>query len=562
MPTQLRGASEPARIRAQARFASGSRFARYAQAPRIALRAAVLLLAVTALACRGADGAPDRQTLVDSRDTYDPRSLDPALSTDVPTGRAVSYVFDGLARFTPDAEVVPALAERWETSPDGLTYTFHLRQGVKFHDGSDFTAQDVVRSWQRVLDPTVRGGRGWPLYPIRGARAYADGSANAISGLEVRDDSTLVVVLDEPFAIFPKLLAMPVAAVVPASTPSDFGENPVGTGPWRFVEWRHDDYLLFARNAEYWGTPPAAESLRVRIIPEPSTAVAEFESGNVDVLLIPEGEVRQWEQTDERSAQLRSVAALRLFYAAINTTRGPLADKRVRQALNLAVDRQTILDQLISGRGTLAAGVIPPSLPGADASRQAYAYDPDRARALLAEAGHPNGIDVELWVSTSQPFPRIAEAMQGYLSQAGIRATIVQREAASVREAARNGQVDIIVKDWFADYPDAENFLYPLLHSENSGVGGNLSFTKNAEFDRIVSASRREQSDSVRNELYREADAIAFEEAPMIFLFFYNDLYAIQPWIRGFEPPTIFNGQPWVDVSMGTRDQGPGTGDL
>src|SRR5690606_5911230 len=142
------------------------------------------------------------------------------------------------------------------------------------------------------------------------------------------------------------------------------------------------------------------------------------------------------------------------------------------------------------------------------------------------------------------------------------RATIVQREAASVREAARNGQVDIIVKDWFADYPDAENFLYPLLHSENSGVGGNLSFTKNAEFDRIVSATRREQSDSVRNELYREADAIAFEEAPMIFLFFYNDLYAIQPWIRGFEPPTIFNGQPWVDVSMGTRDQGPGTGDL
>ncbi len=554
MPTQLRGASEPARIRAQARLASGSRFARYAQAPRIALSAAVLLLAATALACRGADGAPDRQTLVDSRDTYDPRSLDPALSTDVPTGRAVSYVFDGLARFTPDAEVVPALAERWETSPDGLTYTFHLRQGVKFHDGSDFTAQDVVRSWQRVLDPTVRGGRGWPLYPIRGARAYADGSASAISGLQVRDDSTLVVMLDEPFAIFPKLLAMPVAAVVPASTPSDFGENPVGTGPWRFVEWRHDDYLLFARNAEYWGTPPAAESLRVRIIPEPSTAVAEFESGNVDVLLIPEGEVRQWEQTDERSAQLRSVAALRLFYAAINTTRGPLADERVRQALNLAVDRQTILDQLISGRGTLAAGVIPPSLPGADASRQAYAYDPDRARALLAEAGHPDGIDVELWVSTSQPFPRIAVAMQGYLSQAGIRATIVQREAASVREAARNGQVDIIVKDWFADYPDAENFLYPLLHSENSGVGGNLSFTRNAEFDRIVSASRREQSDSVRNDLYREADAIAFEEAPMIFLFFYNDLYAIQPWIRGFEPPTIFNGQPWVDVSMGIRD--------
>src|SRR5690606_26000095 len=491
------------------------------------------------------------RTLVDSRDTYDPRSMDPALSTDVPTGRAVSYVFEGLTRFTPSAEVVPGLAERWEVSDDGMSYTFHLRQGVKFHDGTTFTADHVARSWQRVLDPSVRGGRGWPLYPIAGARAMAEGSAASISGLQVLDDSTFLVRLEAPLAIFPKLLAMPVAAVVPMEVPSNFGENPVGTGPWRFVEWRHDDYLLFARNEDYWDTPAAAESLRVRIIPEPSTAVAEFESGNVDVLLVPEGEARQWEQTDERRARLESVAALRLFYAAINTRRGPLQDPRVRQALKLAVDRGTSLAQLLSGRGRFAAGVIPPSLPGADTSRAPYGYDPARARQLMTEAGHPNGIDVELWVSTSQPFPRIAESIQGYLAQANVRATIVQREAASVREAARNGQADMIVKDWFADYPDAENFLYPLLHGENTGVGGNLSFFTHDEFDRVVDASRREQDDSTRNELYREADSIAFEEAPMLFLFFYSDLYAIQPWITGFEPPTIFNGQRWVDVSIG-----------
>ena len=513
-------------------------------------RSLVLAVLVAVAACGGGSGTPDRRTLVDSRDTYDPRSMDPALSTDVPTGRAVSYVFDGLTGFTPTAEVVPGLAERWDVSPDGITYTFHLRAGVRFHDGTLFDASHVAASWQRVLNPAVRGGRGWPLYPIAGAREYAEGNVGSITGLRVADDSTLVVTLTEPLAIFPKLLAMPVAAIVPHDPPGDFGENPVGTGPWRMVEWRHDDHLLFARNTDYWGGAPAAESLRVRIIPEPSTAVAEFESGNVDILLVPEGEARDWEESDSRGAGLQSVAGLRLFYAAINVTRGPLRDVRVRQALNMAVDRETILAELIGGRGQLAAGVIPPALPGTDGSRAPYAYDPERARQLLADAGHPDGIDLELWVSTTQPFPRIAESIQAYLAQSGIRTTIVQREAASVREASRNGQVDIIVKDWFADYPDAENFLYPLLHSENTGVGGNVSFFTHQPFDALVSASRRELDESERTRLYREADRLAFEQAPMIFLFFYNDLYAIQPWLSGFEPPTIFNGQRWLQVRI------------
>src|SRR5918997_5114957 len=145
-------------------------------------RLIVVPLLLAAAGCRGGEATPQRATLVDSRDTYDPRSLDPALSTDVPTGRAVGYVFDGLVRFTPDAKLEPGLAERWEVSPDGMTYTFHLRRGVKFHDGKPFVARHVLSSWQRVLDPAVRGGRGWPLYPVRGARDYAEGRGQSISG--------------------------------------------------------------------------------------------------------------------------------------------------------------------------------------------------------------------------------------------------------------------------------------------------------------------------------------------------------------------------------------------
>ena len=511
----------------------------------------LLVIASALAACRGGEASPERRTLVDSRDTYDPRSLDPALSTDVPTGRAVGYLYEGLTRFTADARVEPALATRWEVSPDGRTYTFHLRQGVVFHDGTPLVARQVASSFQRVLDPKTRGGRGWPLHPIAGARAYADGSAPALAGVTATDDSTVVIRLDEPLAIFPKLLAMPVAAIVPENPPANFGERPNGTGPWKLVEWRHDDYLRFAANERYWDGRPKSDSLLARIIPEPSTAGAEFEAGNVDVLYVPEGETREWEQTDEKKARLQSASALRLWYVSLNTTRGPLRDARVRRAINHAVDVNAILQQLIGGRGRLAAGVIPPSLEGADTTRQPYGHDVARAKALLAEAGHPNGIDVELWVSQDPTFARVGQALQGMLSEAGIRAKLVQREASAVREASRAGSVDMHLKDWWADYPDAENFLYPLLHSANKGPGGNVSFYTNTTFDRLVDRARRELNDSARVALYGQADMLAFGDAPMLYLFFYNELYAVQPWISGFRVPVIFNGQRWTDVTIG-----------
>src|SRR5687768_419106 len=189
------------------------------------MRGSLLVLtgvaAALAVGACGGGGSPDRRAIVDSRDNYDPRSLDPALSTDVPTGRAVAYVFDGLTRFTPDAQVEPALAERWDVSPDGSRFTFHLRRGVKFHDGTPLTAPIVVASWQRALDPATKGGRGEPLQPIRGARDFADGKARSIAGLSAPNDSTVVVQLDEPLGIFPKLLAMPVAAIVPPRMSSE-----------------------------------------------------------------------------------------------------------------------------------------------------------------------------------------------------------------------------------------------------------------------------------------------------------------------------------------------------
>ena len=515
--------------------------------------ALALLWLLTTVACYGDETTTSRHTLIDSRDNYDPRSLDPALSTDVPTGRAVGYVFDGLTRFSPIAEVEPGLAERWEVTPDGLTYTFHLRRQVRFHDGTPFGARDVVHSWERALDPTSKSSASEFLYPIKGARDFHGGKTGAIAGLAVRDDSTIVVTLEQPLAAFTKLLAMPVASIIPQRITPNFGERPVGTGPWRLIDWRHDDYLLFARNDQYFLGPPKAESLQARIIAEPSTSVAEFESGNVDVLQIPAGQTREWEEDESRRPLLSSTPALELVYVGINTTRGPLRDARVRQAINYAVDISTIVERLVSGRGTRAAGVIPPALAGYDSSRRAYPYDTTKARALLAAAGYPQGIDVELWCSMTPIYVRIAETIQAYLNAVGIRTKVVQRESAASRAAARKGETDMILKDWYADYPDAENFLVPLLYSGNKGSGGNVSFYANPRFDSTVMAARRELDDAKRVALLRQADSIAFGDAPMMFLYFYNELYAVQPWVKGFRPPVIFNGQRWLDVTMTNR---------
>jgi peptide/nickel transport system substrate-binding protein/oligopeptide transport system substrate-binding protein len=511
----------------------------------------MLLAAAAAVACRGGEPSTTaRHTLIDARDTYDPRSLDPALSTDVPTGRVVSYVFEGLTRFTPDAHLVPGLATRWNLTPDGRTYTFHLRAGVHFHDGSAFTSRDVVHSFTRALDPATHGGRAEPLLPIHGAAAFAAGKAASVAGLTAPDDSTVVIALDQPLAIFPKLLAMPVASVLPASAGADVSAHPVGTGPWKLVQWKHDDYLLFARNDDYWGGAPKADSLQARIIAEPSTAVAEFENGNVDVTEIPPDEVERWESDSARKRLLADAPSLQLVYVAVNTTRGPLNDRRVRQALNLAVDRATILQQLVHGRGTLAAGVIPPSLGGADSGRAPYPFAPDSAKALLAAAGYPSGIDLELWTGTTPIMIRVAEAIQAYLNAAGIRIKIVQRDASSAREAARKGQTDLFLKDWYADYPDAENFLDPLLGGANIGVGGNVSFYRNPAFDALMASARRESDETTRNQEYRRADSLAYADAPMIPLYFFSQLYAVQPWIQGFALPVIFNGQRWTDVQI------------
>ena len=255
------------------------------------------------------------------------------------------------------------------------------------------------------------------------------------------------------------------------------------------------------------------------------------------------GDAASWEETDEKKQAARSPRRRSRFCTSrINTTRGPLADARVRQALNYADRRRTTILQQLHRRPRHARRRRDPADRSTAPTRSRKRYPHDVAKAQAAARRRPaipNGIDVELWVVDRRDHsPRIAQTIQAYLAEAGIRAKIVQRDASSVREAARKGETDIALKDWFADYPDAENFLYPLLHSANKGVGGNVSFYANPQFDSLVDhgAPRAGRSEA-RRALPRRPISIAFDDAPMVYLFFYKELYAVQPWISGFKVP-------------------------
>src|SRR5437667_2703922 len=374
---------------------------------RIPLLVVCVAVAIASSGCRGGPSGDDRLAYYE---TYDPRSLDPALSTDVPTGEMVSFVFDGLTGFDANGRLVPGLSDRWTPLQNGRRYLFHLRAGVKFHNGAALRADDVRRSFERVLNPRSTGGRAWPLYPIAGAQDYAAGKAQSIRGIAVLGDTAIAFDLSEPLAIFPKFLAMPVAAIVPSPAPADLAAHPIGTGPWRFVAWQHDDYLLFAKNPDYWGGAPLADTLSVRIIPEPLTQAAELEAGHLSAVEVPFGEGARWRA--QRPAWLQGKPARRGMYLAPKNPRGPLTDLRVRQAINHAVNVPEILRTVWDGRGVVARGAIPPLLPGADTARAGFGFDPAKARQLLAAAGYPDGFAVQLWRSSSNiVLGRVAQAV-------------------------------------------------------------------------------------------------------------------------------------------------------
>ncbi|MFC4455457.1 ABC transporter substrate-binding protein [Deinococcus sonorensis] len=463
------------------------------------LTAALTLLLGSALAAPARGGS----MVVSYKD--DVTTLDPAIGYDWQNWPLEKMVFDGLLDYqVGTTKLEPRLATSMpKVSADGRTYTFTLRPGIKFQNGRELVASDVVYTLTRVLDPKTKSpGQGFYV-GISGAQAFIDGKAKTVSGLKAPNKSTFSVTLDAPNAAFLNVMAMNFAFIVPkeevAKAGADFGHKPVGTGPFRLTSWPSGQQLVFERNPGYfYQNLPYLDRVTVKVGLDPSVAFLSLTRGEVDLLGdgIPPAQFLQVVHDPRYKANVLQRTNVNTSYLSLNSGVGPLKDVRVRQAINMAINKTKVI-RIINGRGVEAKTYLPPLMPGYDPAETGYKYDPAGAKALLKAAGFPNGFETTLYTNSTDPNPRIAQSLQQDLAAVGIRASIKSQAQSTVVEAAGTPNIAPLVWSggmaWTQDYPDPSDFYWPILSCRSAVTGGwNWPFYCNKALD-----ARAEKADQM-----------------------------------------------------------------
>jgi ABC-type transport system substrate-binding protein len=457
----------------------------------------------------------------------DVATLDPAIGYDWQNWSMIKSLFDGLMDYVPGTtELRPGLAESYEISDDGLTYTFKLRPGVRFHNGREMTAEDVVYSLNRVTNPETQSPGAGFFGMIEGFDAQMAGEAQGLSGVTAVDPQTVQIRLSRPDATFLHVMALNFASVVPPeaveAAGEDFGRQPVGTGAFKLDEWTLGQRLVLEKNADYWREGiPYLDQITFEVGQEPVVALLRLQNGEVDVPGdgIPPAKFQEVMADPAQAERVVEGGQLHTGYITMNVTQPPFDNVKVRQAVNMAINKDRIV-QIINGRAVPANQPLPPSMPGYDQAHEGYAYDPEGAKALLAEAGLADGFDTELYVMNTDPNPRIAQAIQQDLAAIGINASIQSLAQANVIEAGGAGTAPMIWSGgmaWIADFPDPANFYYPILGCAGAVEGGwNWSRYCNEELDAQATEADSMSDPAMANErlaLWSQVYAKVMEDA-------------------------------------------------
>lgn len=409
----------------------------------------------------------------------DVATLDPAIGYDWQNWSMIKSLFDSLMDYVPGTTTLrPGLAESYALSDDGLTYTFKLRAGVKFHNGREMTAEDVKYSLDRVTNPaTTSPGAGF-FASIAGFENAGDAG---LSGVEVAGPLTVKITLSRPDATFLHVMALNFSSVVPKeavdAAAGDFGKQPVGTGAFKLAEWTLGQKLVFEKNADYWRPGvPYLDQVLFEVGQEPVVALLRLQSGEVDVPGdgIPPAKFAEVMADPAQAAQVVIGGQLQTGYITLNVTIPPLDNVDVRRAINMAINKDRII-QIINNRAVVATQPLPPSMPGYTEGYAGYAYDVEAAKALLASAGVADGFETDLYVMNTDPNPRIAQAIQQDLAAIGVKVNLQSLAQANVIEAGGAGTAPMIWSGgmaWIADFPDPSNFYGPILGCGGAGAGG------------------------------------------------------------------------------------------
>jgi peptide/nickel transport system substrate-binding protein len=488
----------------------------------------------------------------------DPGNLDPIVKPDVATQMVAINIFSRLVTY--DAvtrKLQPDLAERWEVSDDARSYRLTIRKDATFHNGRKVTPADVKYSFERLANPKSASPSANLLIDVAGTKEFMAGTAPEIRGIQVEGDA-VVFTLETPRPTFLLTFTGVQLAIVPREevekAGQDFGQRPVGSGPFVFESWSRDDKIVLRANPDYFGGRPYLDRVTFRIMKEEVTRDAEFQTEKLDMMTALEATYARYRADPRYRDAILEVPELFTRAIFFNTTVKPFDDPRVRRAVNYAVDKKLAVDKVLLGKAYPAVGPLPRSNPAFNKDLEGYAYDPKKARALLQEAGLGDGFEME--VLATAPGARVMEGISSFLQEVGIRLRITQLESTTLLERARSGDFKTVYFSTGGEI-DPVGFLENRLHSKNAGRKGNYTLYRNPEVDRLLDQAVSATDEARRFQLARQAEEIVVADAPWFF-FNYNKAVIIhQPWVRGLQPvPTDIDYQDLSKVWLAPRKQG------
>ena len=448
--------------------------------------------------------------------------LDPALEEDGESFKVCDNIYDTLIHYKDGStEIEPGLATKWESSEDGLEWTFSLRKDVTFHDGTPFNAEAVLFSLNRQHE------KNHPYHNVEGSYTYwvATGLAEIVDKIIAVDEFTVKITLKSPYAPFLYAIAITPFSIVSPTAVKEKGDNysnqPVGTGPFIFQQWDRGDKIVLIANEDYWGGRPNIDRVIFLSIPDNSVRLIELQQGNLHAMEFPNPDDLEQIKEDE-SLDLLSQPGMSVGYLALNMERPPFDNLKVRLAINHAINKSVIIEHLYQGLGIPAKNPIPPTLWSYDDSIEDYDYDPKLAKELLTQAGYPNGFETTLW---ALPVPRpyipdgraLAEVIQSELREIGIKTSIVTYDWGTYLEKTKYGDHDMAMLGWSADFGDPDNFLYFLLSKSSAEKpAGNIAFYKSDEMQQILEQARSISDKEERITLYKKAQNVFHRDIPWV----------------------------------------------
>lgn len=473
----------------------------------------------------------------------DANSLDPAIGYDTVSWSVESLVYRGLVGYDEDGvTIIPVLAEKYEASEDGLTYTFTLREGVKFSNGREITADDVKYSFERLLNPATASPGTFIYDVIDGSADFMAGTATELSGIKVVDARTVEFTLSRPEWTFLQRLTVPFASIVAKEGVEAAGENfarqPLGAGPFVLTSWESGLKMSFDRNPNYYREGfPKVDHVVIDIGIDPAVMVLRAENGETDTSLdfVAQADYPRIAEDAALKDRLIASATPNVWYLAFNVREAPFNDLRVRQALSMAIDRERIV-QLLNGRPIAADGLFPPNLQGNSPTLSVPAYDPEGAKALLAEAGYADGISTTIYLDTDPQDVSVVQAIVQDWEEVGVHAEITSVEFSQLLDIIYGdnpGQMPVMYISWYADYPDPSDFYQPLLQC---GSGNNTGAFCDENLDAMEAAAALLPPGDARWAAYADLEAAINDQMPWAFVFYGRNFFYRGERVTGLNP--------------------------